>query len=155
MRSPRIVVAILAMAMTASMAFTASSASARVDARPDIASQKAATSERAAAAITITSRVVKKRVRPGGPKKLVFQGKVTGAKGPVYIQKATKCNKQKRVCNFKFFRKVYLKAGAYHAVVGAPRSVRSWLWRAKVKNTYSEIWQTCTKRPTQECKIPY
>ncbi|MDO9457773.1 hypothetical protein [Nocardioides sp.] len=154
MRSPRIVVAVLALALTASMAFTASSASARVDSWPGADAQRSSVSERAAA-ITVTSRVIKKRLKANRPKQLVFVGKVTPAKGPVYIQKATKCNRDKGTCNFKFYRKVFLKKGAYQAVIDAPPTQRSWLWRAKVKTSFSEVWQTCTKRPKQNCKIPF
>lgn len=154
MRSTRILVAILGLALMASMAFTASSASAREEARPAAGPQRADTQQRAEE-IEVTSKVVKKRVRPNRPKQLVFQGTVVPAQGPVYIQKATRCNREKRTCNFTFYRKVFLKKGAYQSVIGAPPGLRSWLWRAKVKTTYSEIWQTCTKRDSQSCKIPY
>ncbi len=158
MRLLRIVIAALALALTASMALAPSSASARVDGRQVVEAQKAGTTQAGVserAAITVTARVVKRRLKPNRPKQLIIQGTVSPAQGPVYIQKATKCSKAKRTCNFKFYRKVFLKKGAYQAVIDAPRTQRSWLWRAKVKNTYSTIWQTCTKRPTQNCKIPY
>lgn len=153
MRSPRIVIAILALALTTSMSFTASSASARVDARTAPVAAKASTSERAA--VKVTAKVVKIRLAPNRPARLVIKGKVTPAQGPVYIQRATKCNKAQGTCNFKFFRKVFLKKGRYQTVIGAPGTRRSWLWRAKVKSSYSDIWQTCTKRPTQSCTVPY
>lgn len=153
MRSP-FTVAALALALSASTAFAPSQASARVDSRPAVGVQEASAGERAAA-VTVSARVVKVRVKPNRPKQLVLRGTVNPAQGPVYIQKATKCDRAKRTCNFKFYRKVFLKKGAYQAVIGAPPTQRSWVWRAKVKTSYSTIWQTCTKRPTQNCKIPY
>jgi hypothetical protein len=152
-RSPRILVAVLALAMTASLPFAPSPASARVDSRPAVGLHQSDVSQRAA--VTITAKVVKRRVKPNRPKQLVFQGTVTPAKGPVYIQKATRCSKAERTCNFRFYKKVFLKNGAYQAVIGAPPTQRSWLWRAKVGTSYSKIWQTCTKRPLQDCNIPY
>ncbi|WP_148613666.1 hypothetical protein [Nocardioides rubriscoriae] len=164
MRSLRILVAVLALALTVSMALVPSQASARVDSRPAPGVQqagvekagveKAGASERAAD-ITVTARVVKRRIKANRPKQLVLVGTVTPAQGPVYIQKATKCDKATRTCNFKFYRKVFLKKGSYQAVIDAPPTLRSWLWRAKVKTSFSTIWQTCTRRPEQSCKIPY
>ncbi|MCW2814698.1 MAG: hypothetical protein JWN84_2153 [Nocardioides sp.] len=153
MRSPRLVVAAIAVALTASMTSVAPSATARIDPRPAPAAAAAPTVERAAA-ITITSRVVKRRMAPDRPKRLVFQGTVTPAKGPVYIQRATRCNRAVTACNFTFYRKVFLKKGAYAAVIAAPPTQRGWVWRAKVKTSYSKWWVTCTKRPLQDCTVP-
>jgi hypothetical protein len=155
MRSPRILVAIIGLTLIASMTLTPSSASARDEARPAAGARKAAASQAVVAPIVITSKVVKKRLQPDRPRQLVFQGAVNPPKGPVYIQRATRCNRENRTCNFTFYRKVFLKKGRYQAVIGAPAGQRSWLWRAKVKSSYSESWQTCTKRPKQNCKVPF
>jgi hypothetical protein len=162
MRSPRIAIVVLALALAASMSFT-SSASARVspsDASPAAtpaalgAPVAARTSARAAEDIRVGAKIVKRRVRPGGPKRLVLTGAVVPSQGPVYIQRATKCNRAKGTCNFKFYKKRYLKKGRYTAIVGAPPTLRGWVFRAKVKNSYSEAWITCTRRPAQDCKLP-
>ncbi|GAA5145077.1 hypothetical protein GCM10023340_13790 [Nocardioides marinquilinus] len=104
---------------------------------------------RAAAAPKITVRIVK---RNGGQLWLV--GGVEPAQGPVYVQKATDCNRQKGTCNFKFYKKIYLKKGRYETRVFAPKS-GAWAWRTKVKSSYSKIWVTCKLRSGQrECPVP-
>ena len=169
MRSPRTTVAVLALALAASMGLSPSSASARVDlgatdARPSadrVAVSTSFDSGERAAAITVTAKVVKRRLRPNGPRRLVLQGAVNPPKGPVYIQRGTKCNRTKTeqtgtlVCNWKFYRKTFVKQGRYAAGIDAPSRLRGWTWRAKVKKTVSEPWVTCTRRPGQECKVPF
>lgn len=170
MRSPRIVFAVLTLALTASMGLSPTSASARVpgpDSRPSaeavpaLAGPTSARSSQKAAPFTVSAKVVKRRVRPGGPRRLVLQGAVNPPQGPVYIQRGTKCNKQKSieanklVCNWKFYRKTFLKKGRYAAVIDAPPRLRAWVWRAKVKPVVSEPWMTCTKRKSQQCKVPF
>ncbi|MEO9323023.1 hypothetical protein ABFT23_05995 [Nocardioides sp. C4-1] len=153
MRSPRIVVAVLALALAAMLALTPSGATAREVARGDLL--QVAPAQADPAPVVVGARVVEKRVRKKGPKRLVMVGKVVPAKGPVYIQRATKCNKATSTCNFKFYKKVFLKKGGYQAVIEAAPKLRAWVWRAKVKASFSEVWMTCTKRPSQECKLPY
>jgi hypothetical protein len=104
---------------------------------------------RAARAPKITVRIVK---RNGGQLWLV--GGVEPKKGPVYVQKATSCNQQKGTCNFKFYKKIYLKNGRYETRVYAPKK-GAWAWRTKVKTSYSKIWVTCKLRSGQrECPVP-
>ncbi|WP_340540828.1 hypothetical protein [Nocardioides sp. GXZ039] len=108
---------------------------------------------------TITSRVVKRRLPKGG-KGLFFVGSVEPSQGPVYIQRATKCNKETNTCNFKFYKRKYLKNGRYEARIEAPPKLRGWMWRARVGNSYSDQWVTCTKTDRQveqnkNCKIPF
>lgn len=161
MRPVRVLVALIALALTATLS-TAPSATARVEARPGatagaVGAVSAVTSARAET-IEVTAEVVKRRLAPDRPKRLVLQGQVTPAKGPVYIQRATRCVRgactEPEHFNFRFYRKVFLDKGAYRAVIDAPPTLRGWLWRAKVGTTYSEIWQTCTKRPQQNCTVP-
>lgn len=156
MRSPRILVAVVGAALTATMAFAPSTASAEVDARPTAAVAKAPTAERAST--TITARVVKKRPAANQAARLYLTGKAYGEKGngKVSIQVATLCDREKGVCNFRYYRTARLNSsGVYQGQISAPASRRSYLWRARLGDGTSDIWQTCTKRSDQTCQIPY
>ncbi|WP_170219478.1 hypothetical protein [Nocardioides litoris] len=162
MRSARPLIALLALALAASLGLAPAGAQASVARgaavsgadRADLGSVSGRTDARLAT--TVTAKVVKKRVRPNGPRVLVIKGAVSPlGVGPVKIQRATKCNKATKTCNFKFYRKKALKNGRYEVVIDAPNRLRGWVWRAKVGSALSNAWLTCRKRPTQECKIPY
>lgn len=165
MRSPRIVVAALGVALAASMAATAPVASARDDQQPAAASAQrvetpaaqAPTAQRAS--YSITARVVKKRPAANKPYALYLRGNVYGARGKVSIQKATVCSRNPEAdppCKFAYYRTVTTNsAGVYEARIEAAPGRRSYVWRARFQNAYSDIWQTCTKRPDQDCAIPY
>lgn len=157
MRSPRILVPVLALLLAVTAALTASSPTAAAPAAgASGASHASHTSQRVAAdEIAITSRIIRKRLKPNRPKQLLLVGTVEPRKGPVWIQRATKCSRKTRTCNFTFYAKRYLHQGRYQIVIDAPPRQRSWLWRAKVKESYSPEWQTCTKKPDQNCRIPY
>jgi hypothetical protein len=162
MRPARTFIAVLALALAASMALVPSSSSARLTsartAAPaaERAPLSTGTSARAeSAAARIGARVVKRRLNPGGPRQLMLVGAVRGAKGPVNIQRALSCNRRTRTCNFKYFKTVPQRQGRYQAVIDAPPRLRGWVWRAKIGNATSEAWVTCTKRPAQQCQIPY
>jgi len=156
MRSPRMLVAVVAVALTATIATTPSRAGAEVDTRPAAVSQKADTSERAST--SITAKVVKIRPAANKPANLYLTGKVYGAKGDgkVSIQVATACDKAKGTCNFRYYRTTRLNsANNYKGQISAPPTRRSYLWRARIGTATSDIWQTCTKRSDQTCQIPY
>jgi hypothetical protein len=157
MRSPRIVVAAIAVAVTATMATAPSTASAQVETHRTVAVQKADTAPRAAT--SITAKVVKIRPAANKPAKLYLTGRVYGAKGDgkVSIQVATLCDKAKGTCNFRYYRTARLNSsGVYKGQISAPPTRRSYLWRARIGTATSDIWQTCTKRTDQKtCQIPY
>lgn len=158
MRSPRIVVAVLAVALAGSMAAIPTSASARVDSRPAVAVQKAETATKRAETSIKSTKVVKKRPAANKPAYLYLQGKVYGEKGDgkVAIQVATLCDKAKGTCNFRYYRTTRLNSDSiFLGRISAPPTRRSYLWRARIGDATSDIWQTCTKRATENCVVPY
>lgn len=96
----------------------------------------------------LTGKIVKRKG------KLFFTGIIRPKKGPVQVQKATKCNEKKNTCNFKKYRKAKInKKGRYTTRVYAPRT-GSWAWRARKNATYSLAWVTCVKKPSEDCPVP-
>lgn len=91
--------------------------------------------------------------------KIFLRGAVNPPSGPVFIQRATRCDRDQGTCNFQPFRKVFLNdAGQYKAPIAAPPTRRGWVWRAQVKQSFSRSWLTCTKpRNAQDkpCRVPY
>ncbi|WP_232678265.1 hypothetical protein [Nocardioides sp. R-C-SC26] len=86
--------------------------------------------------------------------KLFLVGNVTPPKGPVIIDRGTKCNPSKGTCNFKRWKKASIKKGRYEVRVYAPRT-GSLAWRARVGNAKSDIWVTCKKRvQSSPCPTP-
>ncbi|QCW49754.1 hypothetical protein FE634_03825 [Nocardioides dongxiaopingii] len=152
MRCSRLVTVLLALVLAALLP-TAAPAGATTAGGPAAARVAAADDP-----ITITSKVVS---RDGRRKKGLFLvGKVTPSEGPVYIQRATRCSRETNSCNFRLYRKKYLKQGRYEAKIAAPPTRRGWMWRARVGTSYSDAWVTCTKTPRQaeagkDCKIPF
>lgn len=146
MRASRLLVAVLALALLGLVpASTSASAAQPSDATASRMAPSTAVSARAG---KLTAKVVKRKG------KLFLTGVIRPKRGPVVIQKATKCNEQKQTCNFKNFSKSKInKKGRYTARIYAPRS-GSWAWRAKKAKQVSNIWITCVKRPGATCPTP-
>lgn len=133
MRATRIITALLTLALLGLVPLAAAS---NASAAP--------TSARAERSVGV--KIVKK------DGKLIMLGNVKPPKGPVVIQKATRCNVEKGTCNFKFYKKVPVKKGRYKVRVYAPKN-GSWAWRARVGATTSDIWVTC-KRKSESSPCP-
>ena len=147
MRFARIITAIVAFALIGLLPQAAANAAQPVT-KASAAESSAATAVSAKAARKVGIKIVKRK------SKLMLVGNVTPPRGPVIIQRATKCNVAKGVCNFKFYKKVGLKKGHYEVRVYAPKR-GSWAWRARVGSTASDIWLTCKKTSaTAPCATP-
>lgn len=146
MRFTRIITAIVAFALIGLLPFSSANA-AKPTATKSVAAAKAPATAKA-----VERKVGIKIVKRNG--KLMLLGNVKPPKGPVTIQKATKCNVDKGTCNFKFYKQVGVKKGRYQVRVYAPKN-GSWAWRARVGNTNSDIWVTCTRaNPGAACPTP-
>lgn len=139
MRVLRPVALALVLALVALLPFSAGAQAVSSPDRPAVSAK----------AVKVGTKIIKKNG------KLFMVGRVTPAKGPVTIQKATKCNVKKGTCNFKFFAKTSVnKKGNYRIRVYAPQR-GSWAWRAKVGASSSSIWVTCKQRSgSSPCPTP-
>ena len=133
MRVSRIITGILALALFGLMPNASSSAAAST---ADSASPAAHATTQAQRPRKVFTKIVKNKHGH-----LIMKGYVKPPKGPVTIQKATKCNKRTHQCNFKRYRRVHLRQGHYATRVTAPRH-GNWYWRAKVGHVHSDIWKT-------------
>lgn len=146
MRFARIITALVSFALLGLLPL-ASADAAKAGSSHSVAAAKSPTSARAAER-TVGIKIVKKKG------KLILLGNVKPPKGPVTVQKATKCNVKKNTCNFKFYKTVPVKKGRYQVRVFAPKN-GSWAWRARVGTTTSDIWVTCTRsNPGAACPTP-
>ena len=145
-----IITGVLAFALIGFLPFTSSANAAKPTTKSVAANASAAENPVAARATErkIGIKIVKKRG------KLILLGNVTPPKGPVTIQKATRCDVKQGTCNFKFYKQVGVKEGRYQVRVYAPKS-GGWAWRARVGTTVSDIWVTCTRaNPGAPCPNP-
>ncbi len=132
MRTTRLLVAALALALLGLLPATASSQA--TTAGHGVSSKAPATK------VTLQG----KEVRRHGRTVPVVYGTVNPPKGPVYIQKATQCRTQKvSSCNFKFFNKTFLKNGKYSQQITYPKRRGTFVWRAKVGKAVSPAILTC------------
>lgn len=129
----RIIAGILTLALLGFMPNTSSSAAAST---ANSASPAAGSTAQAQTPRKVFTKIVKNKHGH-----LIMKGYVKPPKGPVTIQKATKCNKRSHECNFKRYRRVQLRHRHYHTRVTAPRR-GNWYWRAKVGHIHSDIWKT-------------
>jgi hypothetical protein len=153
MRAARLISALVALALLGLVpASTSASAVPTDSARTSGAADRPARAAAGAAEITITSRVVVRK-KPGQRKrKLFLVGRVEPAQGPVFVQMAKRCNKEPFRCNFKFYKRGYLKNGRYMVRITASPTHRSYLWRARIGDATSPIWRTCVEEP---CRLPF
>lgn len=145
-----ILTGVMAFALIGFQPFTSSANAAKPTSKSVAANAMAA--ENPVVARAVERKIGIKIVKRNG--KLILLGNVTPPKGPVTVQKATRCDVKQGTCNFKFYKQVGVKEGRYQVRVYAPRS-GSWGWRARVGTTISDIWVTCKPAsPGAPCPNP-
>lgn len=147
MRATRLLVSFLALALLG-LVPAGVSASAAQPSSDSIAARSTLSAPVSARVTKLTAKIVKRKG------KLILTGVVRPARGPLVIQRGTKCNAKRGTYNFKKFTRTKVdKKGRYTVRVFAPNN-GSLAWRATKGKAKSEIWLTCRKAAGSSCPIP-
>jgi len=133
MRFTRLIGALLAVVLMGALGLVTSSSASAADSAATATSARPATSERAALQVTA------KAVTRGRSVYLV--GKVKPRRGPVVIQRATRCPNGVESCNFKTFKKVGTNKKARFEVRTPSRAGGDYFYRARVGAAVSATYR--------------